>query len=75
MMILQLEADLRVAQAEFDRQYEVTKLLLDGVTTAQVHVLYACVFCFSGHFFINISDRVIFVYVFFLKQNSRTFFS
>ena len=35
-IFLQLEADLRVAQAEFDRQYEVTKLLLDGVTTAQV---------------------------------------
>ncbi|CAB4023644.1 endophilin-B1-like isoform X3 [Paramuricea clavata] len=33
--VQQLEADLRVAQAEFDRQYEVTKLLLDGVTTAQ----------------------------------------
>ena len=36
IITLQLEADLRVAQAEFDRQYEVTKLLLDGVTTAQV---------------------------------------
>ena len=36
IFFLQLEADLRVAQAEFDRQYEVTKLLLDGVTTAQV---------------------------------------
>ena len=34
--IPQAEADLRVAQAEFDRQYEVTKLLLDGINTAHV---------------------------------------
>ncbi|XP_074621994.1 endophilin-B1-like isoform X2 [Acropora palmata] len=32
--IQQAEADLRASQAEFDRQYEVTKLLLDGVSTA-----------------------------------------
>ncbi|XP_020892411.1 endophilin-B1 isoform X1 [Exaiptasia diaphana] len=30
----QAEQELRVAQAEFDRQYEVTKLLLDGINTA-----------------------------------------
>lgn len=33
---LQAEADLRLSQAEFDRQYEVTKLLLDGISTAHV---------------------------------------
>ena len=27
---------MRASQAEFDRQYEVTKLLLDGVSTAHV---------------------------------------
>ncbi|KAJ7370111.1 Endophilin-B1 [Desmophyllum pertusum] len=32
--IQQAEADLRVSQSEFDRQYEVTKLLLDGISTA-----------------------------------------
>ncbi|XP_062136091.1 endophilin-B1 isoform X2 [Drosophila sulfurigaster albostrigata] len=29
------ERDLRVAQAEFDRQSEITKLLLDGISTSQ----------------------------------------
>ena len=36
---LQAEADLRVSQGEFDRQYEVTKLLLDGISTAHVSVV------------------------------------
>lgn len=27
---------MRLSQAEFDRQYEVTKLLLDGISTAHV---------------------------------------
>ncbi|KMY95065.1 endophilin-B1 isoform X1 [Drosophila simulans] len=31
----QAERDLRVAQAEFDRQAEITKLLLDGISTSQ----------------------------------------
>ncbi|XP_020800221.1 endophilin-B1 isoform X1 [Drosophila serrata] len=31
----QAERDLRVAQAEFDRQSEITKLLLDGISTSQ----------------------------------------
>ncbi|CAH3021499.1 unnamed protein product [Porites evermanni] len=35
--IQQAEADLRVCQAEFDRQYEVTKLLLDGISTAHAN--------------------------------------
>nr|XP_011413113.1 endophilin-B1 isoform X2 [Crassostrea gigas] len=33
------EADLRVAQAEFDRQAEITKLLLEGVSSAHAHHL------------------------------------
>ena len=36
MLFSKAEADLRVCQAEFDRQYEVTKLLLDGISTAHV---------------------------------------
>ncbi|KIH57091.1 BAR domain protein [Ancylostoma duodenale] len=32
----QAEADLRVAQAEFDKQVEITKLLLEGIQTAHV---------------------------------------
>lgn len=32
---MQAERDLRVAQAEFDRQSEITKLLLDGISTSQ----------------------------------------
>ncbi|XP_058944611.2 endophilin-B1-like isoform X2 [Pocillopora verrucosa] len=35
--IQQAEADLRVCQGEFDRQYEVTKLLLDGISTAHAN--------------------------------------
>ncbi|XP_039480849.1 endophilin-B1 isoform X1 [Drosophila santomea] len=31
----QAERDLRVAQAEFDRQSEITQLLLDGISTSQ----------------------------------------
>jgi hypothetical protein len=30
------EADLRVAQAEFDKQSEILKLLLEGIQTAYV---------------------------------------
>uniref|UniRef100_A0A8R1EIG9 BAR domain-containing protein n=1 Tax=Caenorhabditis japonica TaxID=281687 RepID=A0A8R1EIG9_CAEJA len=30
----QAEADVRVAQAEFDKQSEITKLLLEGIQTA-----------------------------------------
>lgn len=32
---LQSECDLRVAQSEFDRQAEITKLLLEGISTSQ----------------------------------------
>ncbi|EDO38201.1 predicted protein [Nematostella vectensis] len=35
--IQQAESELRVAQAEFDRQYEVTKLLLDGIATSHAN--------------------------------------
>lgn len=31
----QAERDLRVAQSEFDRQSEITKLLLEGITSSQ----------------------------------------
>ncbi|KAI6231682.1 hypothetical protein M3Y95_00407500 [Aphelenchoides besseyi] len=34
LSIEQAEADLRVAQAEFDKQIEITKLLLEGIQTA-----------------------------------------
>lgn len=32
--ILQAERDLRIAQSEFDRQTEITKLLLEGLSTS-----------------------------------------
>jgi len=35
----QAEADLRTAQAEFDRQAEITKLLLEGITSTHAHHL------------------------------------
>ena len=35
----QAEADLRIAQTEFDRQAEITKLLLEGVNGAHAHHL------------------------------------
>jgi len=35
----QAEAELRVAQAEFDRQAEITKLLLDGISSTHAHHL------------------------------------
>uniref|UniRef100_A0A0N5A872 BAR domain-containing protein n=1 Tax=Syphacia muris TaxID=451379 RepID=A0A0N5A872_9BILA len=34
VIIEQAEADLRIAQAEFDKQAEITKLLLEGIQTA-----------------------------------------
>ncbi|EYB96156.1 hypothetical protein Y032_0153g2939 [Ancylostoma ceylanicum] len=34
LIVKQAEADLRVAQAEFDKQVEITKLLLEGIQTA-----------------------------------------
>ena len=33
---IQAESELRIAQSEFDRQYEITKLLLEGITSAHV---------------------------------------
>ncbi|XP_038063505.1 endophilin-B1-like isoform X2 [Patiria miniata] len=33
-LIRTAEAELRVAQSEFDRQYEITKLLLEGISSA-----------------------------------------
>lgn len=36
----QAEGGFRVAQADFDRQYEITKLLLEGVTSAQVCIIH-----------------------------------
>ncbi|XP_029649802.1 endophilin-B1 isoform X10 [Octopus sinensis] len=35
----QAEADLRVAQSEFDRQVEITKLLLEGISSTHAHHL------------------------------------
>ncbi|GFS07243.1 endophilin-B1 [Elysia marginata] len=35
----QAEADLRVAQSEFDRQAEITKILLEGINSAHTHHL------------------------------------
>lgn len=35
----QAEADLRSAQSEFDRQAEITKLLLEGITSTHAHHL------------------------------------
>lgn len=32
---MQAERELRVAQSEFDRQAEITKLLLEGISTSQ----------------------------------------
>lgn len=36
---LKAEADLRVAQSEFDKQAEILKLLLEGIQTAHVKKL------------------------------------
>lgn len=36
LLLLQAEAELRVAQADFDRQAEITKLLLEGVSSTHV---------------------------------------
>ena len=37
-LYLQAEADVRKAQAEFDRQAEITKLLLEGISSTHVSV-------------------------------------
>ena len=34
--LLQTEAELRNAQSEFDRQVEITKLLLEGISSSHV---------------------------------------
>ncbi len=36
LLFSQAESELRIAQSEFDRQYEITKLLLEGITSAHV---------------------------------------
>ena len=36
IVYFQAEADLRSAQSEFDRQAEITKLLLEGITSTHV---------------------------------------
>ncbi|XP_067662196.1 endophilin-B1-like isoform X2 [Haliotis asinina] len=38
-VIAKAEADLRVAQSEFDRQAEITKILLEGVNSTHAHHL------------------------------------
>lgn len=52
-LYLQAEADLRVAQAEFDRQAEITKLLLEGVSSAHVcqHII------FTSHLYMSWNIR------------------
>lgn len=45
---LQAEADLRVAQAEFDKQAEITKLLLEGIQTAHVCFITIFNYCSAG---------------------------
>ena len=45
---LQAEADLRVAQAEFDKQAEITKLLLEGIQTAHVCFITIFNYCFAS---------------------------
>jgi len=40
----QAEADLRQAQAEFDRQAEITKLLLEGITSTHVNIVFIPLF-------------------------------
>lgn len=37
--VAKAEADLRVAQSEFDRQAEITKLLLEGISSTHAHHL------------------------------------
>lgn len=39
--LLQAEHELRVAQTEFDRQAEVTRLLLEGISSTHVSDLWA----------------------------------
>jgi len=36
VVFCQVETELRVAQGEFDRQVEVTKLLLEGIASSHV---------------------------------------
>lgn len=36
MSLFQAEQDLRAAQSEFDRQAEVTRLLLEGISSTHV---------------------------------------
>lgn len=38
-LLTQAEQDLRVAQSEFDRQSEITKLLLEGIGSTQANHL------------------------------------
>lgn len=38
-LLIQAEQDLRVAQSEFDRQQEITKLLLEGLNSTQANHL------------------------------------
>jgi endophilin-B len=39
-VIAKAEAEVRVAQAEFDRQVEVTRLLLEGISSTHAHHLH-----------------------------------
>lgn len=46
LLLLQAELDLRTAQSEFDRQAEITKLLLEGISST--HVSIHCSFIISS---------------------------
>lgn len=48
VLLCQAEAEVRLAQSEFERHAEVTRLLLQGLTSAQV--TQASVFRFSSFY-------------------------
>jgi len=46
--MVKAEAEVRVAQAEFDRQVEVTRLLLEGISSTHVCHLHSHVISFMS---------------------------
>jgi len=47
--MLKAEAEVRVAQAEFDRQVEVTRLLLEGISSTHVCCLHSVIISFMSY--------------------------
>ncbi len=72
-VIAQAEGEFRVAQADFDRQYEITKLLLESVSSAQVSYSLDTCLLYNRQVLTKLSIIVFQIFVICLSSNMCSF--